>query len=191
VHSHIVEIGRNGRQVSAIFESRGLAEVLLLLLSDQRVTFNDGLIQSTHVHDVVLGATVISISTDTPMRTILWYSRNDTSALNALDRLSNGNTSQDRIGREAFPVTTTFRVLANPISICVETLSQKYCPYTADWSHDRSKLDINSLHLVLGAHVDTLLAHNGAVPCRGHSDTGWESRSKVREPNTQWRILQA
>lgn len=95
-----------------------------------------------------------------------------TGILNALDRFGHANSSQNRVRREAFPVTASSRGTTN-----------RAC----DWT----KLDVNAFTPVLFAHGPTPLVHQTAVKSGCCRQACGKRRCPVRKANTQRRILQA
>jgi hypothetical protein len=76
----------------------------------------------------------------------------DTGVLNAAHGLADSDAGKDWIWREAFPVASTFWS-------------------TTERPDDRSELNINTLELVLGAHVVSSLVEQTAVPGSCDRDT--------------------
>lgn len=97
---------------------------------------------------------------------------NDTSILDALDRLGHTNTGQNRVRREAFPVSAASRG-------------------TANWACNGTQLDIDALAPVLLAHGQASLVHKVAVKSGCCRKACGEGRGPVRKTNTQGRVLQA
>lgn len=89
------------------------------------------------IHDVVLRA------------------RNDTSVLNALDGLSDGNASENWVGTEALPVTAS-------------------CWYASQRPSYRTELDIYALASMLHAHCVTARLEEAGRPSSSYIDPGRE-----------------
>ena len=95
---------------------------------------------------------------------------NDTAALDALDRLGDGNTTEIGIGAEAFPVASSGR-------------------NSTQRSSSRTELDIYAFPVKLLAHSNPPSAHQVATPRRSHIDTSWECRVAVRYIASVFTIL--
>ena len=91
--------------------------------------------------------------------------------LNTLDSLVHADTTEDRIGREALPVSSSL-----------------WC--TSKWAGSRAKLDSNSLTLVLSTDSSTTLAQKSTVKGGRNSASRWEGGDVVGETNTCWSILE-
>lgn len=97
---------------------------------------------------------------------------NDTSVLDALDRLGHTNTGQNWVRRETLPVAASSRG-------------------TANWACNRAQLDVDALAPVLFAHGQASLVHEIAVKSGCCREACGEGRGPVRKSNTQGRVLQA
>jgi hypothetical protein len=92
-------------------------------------------------------------------------------ALNALDRVCEHLTSQDRIGRIALPVPSTFGCAAQRAGY---------------WA----KLIIDALVAVLIAHGSALGICKTTVPSRCNVDARRESRDLIRKADTERTVLE-
>lgn len=97
---------------------------------------------------------------------------NHTGILDALDRLGHTNAGQDRVRREALPVSASSRGATNG---------------AGDWT----QLDVDTFTPVLFAHGKSPLVHQIAVKSGSCRKACGERRGPVRKTDTQRRVLHA